>query len=139
MKKRIIVNLVNGGILAASAHSLPVEHFYKWFKFRKALEREYLRINGEQNALAQECGFEPGKKDAPPEAKARFDEAFNQLLEEDVDIKLPARIPFEFFKGIYDENRAVPMAGTVVDVFANLNVETAVLDYLFTGPSEEEK
>lgn len=138
MKNRIIVNLVNGGILAASAHSLPMEHFYKWFKFRKALEKQYLRINGEQKALEQECGIEPGKKDIPGEDRARFNKSFEQLLEEESGIKLPAKIPFEYYKGIYDENRSVPMGGVTVDVFANLMVESAVMEYLFTEPVEDE-
>ena len=138
MKNRIIVTLVNGGILAASAHTLPVEHFYKWFKFRKALEKQYLLINGEQKALEQECGIEPGKKDATEEDEARFVEAYNQLLEEESGIKLPAKIPFEYYKGIYDENRSVPMGDVTVDVFANLMVESAVLEYLFTEPVEDE-
>ena len=139
MKNQDILNLVNGGILAASAHSLPVEHFYKWHKFRRALEKQYMNIDKEQKAMMSECGIEPGKlREATAEALDRFDKANAQLLAEEVDINLPAKIPFALYKGIYDENRAVPMGGSPVDVFANMKVETAVLEYLFTEPGAEE-
>lgn len=139
MKNKDILTLVNGGILAATAHSLPVEHFYKWHKFRRALEKHYVAIDVEQKALMKNCGIDPASfNDAPQETLARFDEANAQLMNDEAPIQLPAPIPAEFYKGIYDENRAVPFAGRTVDIFSNLQVETAVLEYLFTDPDAEE-
>ena len=137
MKNLDILTLVNGGILAATAHCLPVEHFYKWHKFRRALEKQYVAIDAEQKALMKDCGIEPSDfNNAPADARARFDEANAQLMNDDAPIQLPAPIPAEFYKGIYDENRAVPFAGRPVDIFSNLQVETALLDYLFTDKEE---
>lgn len=139
MKNQDILNLVNGGVLAASAHSLPVEHFYKWHKFRRAMEKQYMIIDKEQKAMMSECGIQPGKlHEATSEALERFDKVNARLLAEDVDIKLPAKIPFSYYKGVYDENKAVPIGGNPVDIFANMKVETAVLEYLFTDPDAEE-
>lgn len=139
MKNHDILTLVNGGILAATAHSLPVEHFYKWHKFRRALEKQYVAIDAEQKALMKDCGIEPSDfNNAPAEARARFDEANAQLMNDDAPIQLPAPIPAEFYKGIYDENRAVHFAGRPVDIFSNLQVETALIENLFKYAEEGE-
>lgn len=149
MKNRDILKLVNGGILAATAHSLPVEHFYKWFRFRRELEKAYLAIDREQAALMKECGVTretvnlvpEERRKLPPEVQekvAGFEAVNGRLLDEEAAIKLPARIPAELYKGIYDENRAVPFAGGRVDVFANMAVEAAVLENLFTEIKEDE-
>ena len=132
MKKKDIITLVNGGILRATAHSLPVEHFYKWHKFRRELDREYRHIDEEQASLLQECGIVPGRiNEASEEELLRFNEANRQLLDDDVTLNLPAPIPTEYYKGIYDENREVDLGNGKVDVFASLPVETIVLETLF--------
>lgn len=149
MKNRDILKLVNGGILAATAHSLPVEHFYKWFKLRRELEKAYLSLDKEQAVLMKECGvtremvdLKPEeRKKLPPEVQEKienFDVVNGKLLDEEATIKLPARIPVELYKGIYDENRAVPFAGVRVDVFANMAVEAIILETLFTEIKEDE-
>ena len=149
MKNRDILNLVNGGILAATAHSLPVEHFYKWFKLRRALEKAYLSLDQEQAVLMKECGVAHEMVNLKPEERkklpvedqekiAGFDVVNGKLLDEEAVIKLPARIPVEFYKGIYDENRAVPFAGVRVDIFANMAVEAIVLENVFTEMMEDE-
>ena len=149
MKNRDILKLVNGGILAATAHSLPVEHFYKWFKLRRELEKAYLSLDKEQAVLMKECGvtremvdLKPEeRKKLPPEVQEKienFDVVIGKLLDEEATIKLPARIPVELYKGIYDENRAVPFAGVHVDIFANMAVEAIILETLFTEIKEDE-
>ena len=139
MKNQDILNLVNGGILIASAHSLPVEHYYKWYKYRREVEKHHRAFDKEQAALMKECGIEPGCfNDADKETKQRFNEMNKKLLDEEVDFKQPAPIPYEFYRGIYDENRAVDLGYTKVDVFANIHVENVVLETLFKGGENDE-
>jgi hypothetical protein len=140
MKNRDILNLVNGGILAATAHSLPVEHFYKWHKFRRAMEKQYMIIDKEQKDMMSECGIDPSKiREAPEEAMDRFEKLNKKLLDEDAHISLPSPIPVDLYKGLYDENKSVNFCGMTIDVFANIKVETAVLEYLFTDGEEAEE
>ena len=133
MKYKDIITLVQGGLLAASAHSLPVEHYYKFHKFRRAVTRAFEELGQEQNSLMAELGVTKQqidtKKDDP--SVIAFEKANGQLLDETVELKLTARIPYEFYRGIYDENRTERG-----DIFANFLVEELVLDYLFTEPIE---
>lgn len=140
MKNQDILNLVNGGILAASAHCLPVEHFYKWHKFRRSMEKQYLLIDKEQRALMSECGIDPSKiREATEEAMDRFEKLNKRLLDEEAPVNLPSPIPVELYKDLYDENKSVNFGGMTIDVFANIKVETAVLEYLFTDGEEAEE
>ena len=134
MKNRDIITLVQGGLLAASAHSLPVEHYYKFHKFRRAVARAFETLGEEQRALMAEFGIttQQVQKDKQNPAVIAYDKANEHLMDEAVEMKLPARIPYEFYRGIYDENR-----GPQGDIFANYLVEELILDNLFTEPSEE--
>ena len=133
MKYKDIITLVQGGLMAASAHSLPVEHYYKFHKFRRAVARAYGELGKEQEELMKEMGVTQQmintKQDDP--AVIAFDRANADLLEETVQMNLPARIPYEHYRGIYDENRT-PRG----DIFASFVVEELVLDNLFTEPTE---
>lgn len=131
MTNKDIITLCNGGFLAATGHSLPVEHFYKFHKFRRAVERANRAIGEAQLALLKDCGIEPGKfGDAPAEALQRFNVANDALLAEESGVEVKARIPIALYKGIYDENKTAER-----DIFADIAVEVIVLDNLF---SEEE-
>lgn len=139
MTNQDILNLVNGGILVASAHSLPVEQYYKWYKFRRQIERQYQHIDAEQAAIMKECGIQPGGfEEASKDALARFDEMNKKMMKEEVDIKIIAPIPYEFYRGVYDENRAVDLGYKKVDVFANIRVEDVILQTLFKGGENDE-
>lgn len=133
MKYKDIIALVQGGLMAASAHSLPVEHYYKFHKFRRVVARAYEELGKEQEALMKEMGVTQQmvntKKDDP--AVIAFDKANADLLKEPVQLNLPAKIPYEFYRGIYDENRT-PRG----DIFASYVVEEIVLDNLFTEMTE---
>ena len=133
MKNRDIITLVQGGLLAASAHSLPVEHYYKFHKFRRAVARAWQELSSEQGALMAEFGVTPEqvRTDKKNPAVIAFDKANAQLLDEEPEMKLPARIPYVFYRGIYDENR-----GPQGDIFASYVVEELVLDNLFTEMTE---
>ena len=134
MKNRDIITLCNGGFLAATGHSLPVEHFYKFHRFRRAVERANRAIGEAQLALLKDCGIEPGKfADAPAEALERFNVANDALLAEDCGVEVKARIPMSCYKGIYDENKTAER-----DIFADIAVEAVLLDNLFTEEENDE-
>ena len=134
MTNKDIITLCNGGFLAATGHSLPVEHFYKFHKFRRAVERANRAIGEAQLALLKDCGIEPGKfGDAPAEALQRFNAANDALLAEDCGVEAKARIPLACYKGLYDENKTADR-----DIFADIAVEAVILDNLFTEEENDE-
>lgn len=139
MKNKEIVIIANGGFLAATAHSLPVEHFYKFHKFRRAVEKAYRDIAAQQVDLMKECGLDPAALNAADqEARKRFDSVNNDMLAEGSPVTVKARIPFELYKGFYDENRQT-INGRQIDIFANIEVENIILDNLFeAGEGDEE-
>ena len=126
------MTLANGGFLAATGHSLPVEHFYKFHKFRRDVEKANTALGAKQHDLLAACELDPAHlADAPQEALDRFKAANADLLAEEVDVAAKARIPIEFYKGIYDENRRT-VGDSTVDIFADINVEAIILDNLFS-------
>lgn len=133
MKNKDIITLVSGGFLSATAHSIPNEHFYKFFRFRREVEKAVRALGDAQAALMRECGIDPAKfHEASGEPLERYGEANNRLLEEDCGVEVKARIPFEFYKGLYDENKTA--AG---DIFANNAVEVVIIDNLFNTDDNE--
>ena len=57
MKNIDIITLGNGGFLRATAHSLPVEHFYKFVKFKRAVQKAYETISKAQADFLNEVGL----------------------------------------------------------------------------------
>ena len=136
MKNREIMTICTGGFLMATGHSLPVEHFYKFHRFKREVGKANRRLGEMQTDLLNECGIKPGKiSEADAEAVDRFNAANNDLLDEDCGIEVKARIPFEFYKGVYDENRTTA-GGQQMDIFSNISVEEIILDNLFETPEE---
>ena len=134
MKNKDIITLCNGGFLTATAHTLPTEHFYKWHKFKRAVEKANRALGEAQAALLRDCGIEPSKfSEAKPEELDRFNAANTQLLDEDCVVEVKARIPFDCYKGIYDENKTERG-----DIFAVGEVEAVLLDNLFAEDKEDE-
>lgn len=87
-----------------------------------------------------ECGIDPMKiREATEEAMDRFEKLNKRLLDEEAPVNLPSPIPIELYKDLYDENKSVNFGGMTIDVFANIKVETAVLEYLFTDGEEAEE
>ena len=130
MKNGDIITLMQGGIMAATSHSLPVEHWYKWHKFRREVDKAWQEIGKEQGAILDECGIDRSEvgdvSKIDPEKVARWNALNGELLARDAEVKLPARIPLEFYKGLYDENQSDGH-----DIFANGAVEAIVIDNLF--------
>ena len=133
MKNKDIITLANGGFLAATAHALPPEHFYKWHKFKRAVGKAVRDLIEAQEALMRDCGIDPAKyHETIGEPRDRYEAANDKLLEEDCGIEVKARIPFEFYKGIYDENKT-----DGGDIFANGAVEAIIIDNLFNTDDNE--
>lgn len=125
MKNIDIITLGNGGFLKASAHSIPVEHFYKFVKFKRAVQQAYERISKCQVAFLAETGLTPevlrdGTADA--EKLERYGSLNAALIAEETEIAV-ARIPVVCYKGLYDENG---------ELFSDPAIEAIVLDNLFT-------
>lgn len=125
MKNIDIITLGNGGFLKASAHSIPVEHFYKFVKFKRAVQQAYERISKCQVAFLAETGLTPevlrdGTADA--EKLERYGSLNAALIAEETEIAV-ARIPVVCYKGLYDENG---------ELFLDPAIEVIVLDNLFT-------
>lgn len=128
MKNKDIITLANGGFLTATGHSLPVEHFYKFHRFKRSVDKANRALGEAQAALLKDCGIDPTDIGAAPaDAVARFNAANGALIGEDAGVEVKARIPMEFYKGIYDENKT-----DKGDIFADMEVESIVLDNLFT-------
>jgi hypothetical protein len=130
MKNIDIIKLGNGGFLAATGHSLPVEHFYKFVKFKRAVQKAYEAASKAQGDFLTEAGLtyadlQPGAK--PDKEKAERYNALNTAMIAEA-VEMPAvKIPQEFYKGLYDENKTGRG-----DIFANMDVEEIVLAELFT-------
>jgi len=134
MKNKDIITLCNGGFLTATAHTLPVEHFYKFHKFKRAVEKANRLLGEAQASLLKDCGIDPAKYgEAKPEDLERFKAANASLLDEDTGVEVKARIPFELYKGVYDENKTERG-----DIFADGEVEAVLLDNLFTEDDDNE-
>ena len=128
------MTLCNGGFLIATAHSLPVEHFYKFHKFKREVSKANSRLGDMQKDLLRECGIDPEKvEESDEKAMERFNAGNKAILDEDAGVNVKARIPFECYKGVYDENK---MDGRKIDIFANIEVENIILDNLFETPEE---
>ena len=129
MKKSDIISLVQGKFLEATAHCLPAEEFYKWYKFRKQISDIFNDIVKDEQSLYTQCGIKQGQKDIPAATKEKFMKVYQTFLDENVTVEISSRIPFSFYKEIYDENKT-----STKDVFSNIFVESLVIANLFDQP-----
>lgn len=126
MKKQDIVTLAKGDFLLATAHCLPADEFYKWYKFRRQIALAFTDIAKEDSALREQCGIPQGRADIPSEVADRYKTVYKKLMDENIAIDISSRIPFKYYKEIYDENQTEGR-----DVFASAKVEMLVIDNLF--------
>lgn len=135
MKNTEIITLVNGGILNATAHSLPVEHFYKFVKWKRAVQKAYEAIQNAQRDFLAETGIsmEDIQERKVDEKKAERYNALNGAMMAEGVVMPAVGIPMGFYKGIYDENKT-----DKGDIFADMAVEEIVLNELFTEEESDE-
>ena len=132
MKNKDILILANNGIFTATAHCLPPEHYYQWYKFKRDLKEALDSFAKGQADLMKEYGIVPGHDEQIPEVeKEKYVETFNLLLEDEVTVEVKARIPFRYYKELYDENNEVA-------AFKSLGLESIIIDTLFENEIVEE-
>ena len=131
MKNKDIITLGNAGFFQAKAHSLPVEHFYKFLKFKRNVQKAYNEISKAQEDLMKEAGISRkdlmGGENVDKDAIERYIALNGQLIAEDT-VVFAVRIPFELYKGVYDENGVL---------FENPDVEGIILNHLFAEPTDD--
>lgn len=146
MKIVNIVNVVNAGILNATGHTLPVEEYYKFFKFKRSLRKIYENFSTAETDLLKDMGISnneiqqlgdrvvisPRKEDGSidTERLTKYHSAIKKLLEEDVTLDITEKIPIKYYKNIYDEN-CKDDNNKKVDIFASSQVEDFIIDNLF--------
>jgi hypothetical protein len=128
MKKKDIVTIVGRGFLSATAHCLPAEQFYKWHRFRKCVSTAFQDLVAQEKDLMQECNIDPRGNNKKKDEE-RYNKVYAAILDEEARLELPDKIPFEYYKLVYDENRT-----DKGDVFASFDIEDVMLENLFTQP-----
>lgn len=131
MKNKDIVTLGNAGFLKATAHTMPVEQFYKVIRWRRDLQKAYAEIARTESEFLREAGLtfdDLQNPDADPARVERYGALNAALLDEESKV-VARRIPARYYKYLYDEN---------ADLFTNTEVEDIVLDNLFTEDEEDE-
>lgn len=152
MKNRDIILLIGAGILQVTGHSLPAAQYYKLIRWKQDVQRAYRIIGKAEEALIAEAGIRPeetsqqgghlllqpktadGGEDT--ERLALFGELREKLLDDRAEMSERARIPMEFYKALYDENHK-EVAGHMVDIFADPDVEALTIDNLFIAEEGE--
>lgn len=133
MKNKDILLLANSGIFTATAHCLPPVHYFQWYKFKRDIKEALENLAKGQADLMKEYGIVPGHDEKIPELeKEKYVETFSLLLEEDVPLGIEKRIPFKYYKELYDENDQVA-------AFKNLGLESVIIDALFDNASETDE
>ena len=157
MKKSDVLTLANAGVLNATQHTLSSAHSYRVFKFKSLIRKEMASIQEAESELLKELGLEDaGAFDARlaelrqkenPTAKEKeeldektkqlkdFIEQRNQLYKEEVTLDLKT-IPYEEWRNLQDENKAVDFMGRKADVFSG-DVEELLFGVLWKAPEED--
>ena len=159
MKKSDILTLVNAGALDATQHELSTAHSYKVFKFKSLLRRELKAIQETEGDLLKEMGIEDSvafdarlaelRQKENPTAKEKeelddktkqlkdFVEQRNQLYKEEVTLDVKP-VPYEEWRKLQEENKAVKVMGRTSDVFSG-EVEELLFGVLWKAPEETEE
>ena len=157
MKKKDIILFNNVGVLGISNHTLDAAHAYKVVRFRKAINKVLNEIASEQEAMANDAGFDKpideffGErlklytvKNPTPEQLAqlgemdkkieRYNELNGVMLEQEVKIECP-KIPYEVWRQLQNENKDNELNGRKVDPLSGY-VEDVLEDVFWSAPKE---
>lgn len=155
MKNGDIITLLDCGVLSITSHTLSTAHAYKVYKLRKAIDKAVNDIAIAERGLQLECGIsdpdafdkkraalrrasndseELSKMDAQ---LARYLEMRNKLYDDDVALEGVKAMPYDEWRKLQDENKAVEIRGRAVDVLSG-KAEMILEDILWKAPSEEE-
>ena len=157
MKRFQVLDLINGGVAAITAHSLDPKHAYKVVQFRKALLAENEAFEKECIDLLKEAGIDDPKafneelaalrKEENPtdEQKKRLDELnaklnrHNELvaaaLNEDVVLNCKM-MPYDEWHKLQCENAEKEIRGKKCDLLSG-PVEDLLEGILWVAPNEE--
>ena len=147
MKNKALIEAVRMGLLDATGHSLPAEHFYKFCRYKKAVRAAYDSFAESEKNLLAEAGITQEDMSERPDGKVtiapklpdgspdiaklqRYKVAMDALLNEDVNLGEIKTIPIDNYKGLYDENRK-EVSGRTIDIFSNMIVEDFIIETLF--------
>ena len=158
MKNRDILSLVERGFLTTTNHTLSAAAGYRFYKFRKAVNKAYLAITESESELLAAAGidshplaFNKRLEDLRVKAERTADEqkelvemakkasTYNQMRAEmqNEEVEMPAIIllTYEEWKALQDENSAVEYNGKTVDVLSG-PVEELLEGVLWAVPEE---
>lgn len=156
MKNIDIINIANAGVLNITAHDLDVAQSYKVFKFKKWVRNTLKSIQDDEKDLLAEVGITDApafdqrrsellaKEERTAEEQTELDklngqaEGYfnrqNELYNEEVTREVKA-MPYESWKKLQDENRAVEVNGKATDVLMGY-VEDVLEGVLWEAPEE---
>lgn len=145
MKNQDIVFLANRGVLAASGHCLNANSGYQFYKFKKALNKAFGEIGNTERELLKEAGIVTSPeefnarmdalnaKERTPEEEAEmlsmrgksiaYGKLREALYKEDTELAKVTPMPYEEWRMLQDENKAVVLGNQTVDVFSGLTEE----------------
>lgn len=157
MKNIDIINLANAGVLNITAHDLDVAQSYKVFKFKKWVKNTLKAIQDDEKDLLSDVGIADApafdqrrsellaKEEKTAEEQTELDklnsqaEGYfnrrNELYNEEVTPEVKA-MPYEAWKKLQDENRAVEVNGKATDILTGY-VEEVLEGVLWDAPAEE--
>lgn len=152
MKNKDIMVLVSNGVMTITTHSVSSDHAFQIFLFRKALKKALTDLMMAEQALVKEAGIEDGpafdaklaklRQDGPTaELEAAEDKlkryvAMHEALDnEDVRLDGIKAIPYEQWRLLQQENKAVTIGGRTVDALSG-EVEIILENILWKAPSE---
>ena len=149
MKNFEIFNLVNCEVLAITANELESAHAYKVVKFKRAIRKAFEAISEAEKDFLKEAGIEDAqafdteraeliKTNSDPDRLTelnkqfdRFNELRQTMLNEESELDIPARLPFDQFHLLQKENKDLK--------FKPLNTFEDILEgVLWNAPETEE-
>ena len=157
MKRIQVLDLINGGVAAITAHTLDPKHAYKVVQFRKALLAESEAFEKERAELLKEAGIEDPQafddellslrktENPSDEQKKRLNELngkvnrFNDLvtaaLNEEVVLNCKT-MPYDEWHKLQCENAEKEIRGKKCDLLSGA-VEDLLEGTLWVAPDEE--
>ena len=154
MKNQDIITLVNGGILAITAHDIPAAHAYKVVKFKQAVRSAFGAIQEAEREMFKEAGisdiaaFNERLKtlretlsDGGDELKdmesqlERLNALQNELRGEEAKLDGVKGMPYDVWHLLQNENKAVRFGDDTRDVLSGWT-EDVLENILWFAPED---
>ena len=153
IKFGVIKTLVENGVEALSSTSLSIEHAYKVVQFKTKIKHAYSEFESRRQQAIKEAGIDDGNKFSARfnalvqnnqrteeedeefkglvEKNNRFNELFNQLLEDDYEIE-PKVMPFDQWHLLQEANKDLKLGKFELLAY----FETTLEGILWKAPEE---